>query len=770
MIHTLMKKYNFALWLYLGIAIHSPSSIGQELKPAVIIAPARLSSVLSLPVVVQVKTGQGTNDTSVSGSYALETDYAYFTSNQLSIKNGVGSILTTVEASNDFDISLDDLSGGRKVLASISLPIAHHDDAIVSGLEVWTASEEHHVSGNLTVLSTGEIKIEAGTTIIMGEKSNMTVYGTVTAEGTQDKPITFIARNADTPWGGLEVRKGTGSFAFCFFVQGGADSLKCFGHSGSQPALKAYEGELTVSECYFFDNIGKAIGGYNSVIDLKSSLVSRCDTGGEFINCSISVTDSYFTDIPSEDDSRVDDDNDFLYFNGVYPGTEEPVLVRDCFFVNGYDDGIDILASSVNITNNVFFGLADKAISIGGAAKNVTISRNVIAGTNIAVAVKDESVALIDHSTIDDTETGVSAYVKGEFAQAGGTVIVTNSILSRCHSAVLNYDSQSSITVQYTLSDSELLTGTGNVTGEPLFVSVQDRNYHLQMGSPAIDAGDPGGLFDNDGSRNDIGAYSFNKMFAQIVINEINYNSLDTHDPGDWVELYNPNDFTVDLSGWIFRDSNIEHAYVFPYGFMLAPDSYIVLCANQAMFSAIFPDVATNLYVMDFGLSAAGELIRLIDSTGMVVDSLTYDDKPPWPVEPDGGGSTLALINPELDNALSKNWKSSEGYGTPGKINDTFRYYDRARNEIVTSVVLEQNYPNPFNLTTTIPFILPESGHVKIELYSVTGQKITTLVDDTMSSGHYEVPVSLTDVSSGVYLYRIMTEKTSKTKSMLIIK
>ena len=51
-----------------------------------------------------------------------------------------------------------------------------------------------------------------------------------------------------------------------------------------------------------------------------------------------------------------------------------------------------------------------------------------------------------------------------------------------------------------------------------------------------------------------------------IVINEINYHSADDLDTGDWVELYNPNDASVDLSGWYFQDDNDDHSFVLPGG------------------------------------------------------------------------------------------------------------------------------------------------------------------------------------------------------------
>ena len=67
-----------------------------------------------------------------------------------------------------------------------------------------------------------------------------------------------------------------------------------------------------------------------------------------------------------------------------------------------------------------------------------------------------------------------------------------------------------------------------------------------------------------------------------------------------------------------------------------------------------------------------GELIRLIDSNGLLVDEVRYNNSYPWPTEPDGNGPTLELIHPSLDNNLGLNWVASDGYGTPGAINSVY--------------------------------------------------------------------------------------------------
>ena len=51
---------------------------------------------------------------------------------------------------------------------------------------------------------------------------------------------------------------------------------------------------------------------------------------------------------------------------------------------------------------------------------------------------------------------------------------------------------------------------------------------------------------------------------GNVVVNEINYNSSDNFNPGDWIELYNSGDLDLDLSGWVFKDDNDDHVFLFP--------------------------------------------------------------------------------------------------------------------------------------------------------------------------------------------------------------
>lgn len=83
---------------------------------------------------------------------------------------------------------------------------------------------------------------------------------------------------------------------------------------------------------------------------------------------------------------------------------------------------------------------------------------------------------------------------------------------------------------------------------------------------------------------------------------------------------------------------------------------------------------------------------------------------------------------------------------------------------------LEQNYPNPFNPTTNIEFSIQEAGHVSLQVYNSVGQKITTLVDEEMSVGTYQLTWDAQNMPSGNYFYRLEVNGHSLVKRMVLIK
>ena len=84
--------------------------------------------------------------------------------------------------------------------------------------------------------------------------------------------------------------------------------------------------------------------------------------------------------------------------------------------------------------------------------------------------------------------------------------------------------------------------------------------------------------------------------------------------------------------------------------------------------------------------------------------------------------------------------------------------------------ILEQNYPNPFNPSTTINFTIPTSSLVTLKVFDVLGNEISSLVNEEMSVGNYEVEFNAANRPSGVYFYRLQTANFIETRKMILIK
>lgn len=141
-----------------------------------------------------------------------------------------------------------------------------------------------------------------------------------------------------------------------------------------------------------------------------------------------------------------------------------------------------------------------------------------------------------------------------------------------------------------------------------------------------------------------------------VIINEIMADPLHKGDFGEYIELYNRGAETVDLSDWYFDDGI---AFKFPADILLASGEYLVVAKESAWLASIFPGVAlTGDY--EGRLSGRGERIRLRDADGNIADEVHYQFGGDWPDLTRGLGSSLELLHPEMDNALSSAWGASD--------------------------------------------------------------------------------------------------------------
>jgi len=90
--------------------------------------------------------------------------------------------------------------------------------------------------------------------------------------------------------------------------------------------------------------------------------------------------------------------------------------------------------------------------------------------------------------------------------------------------------------------------------------------------------------------------------------------------------------------------------------------------------------------------------------------------------------------------------------------------------EIADNFRLEQNYPNPFNPSTTINFTLPNAADVRLDVYNVLGQRVTSLINTKMASGTHSVRFDASGLASGMYIYRIQAGSFVQQRTMMLIK
>ena len=261
---------------------------------------------------------------------------------------------------------------------------------------------------------------------------------------------------------------------------------------------------------------------------------------------------------------------------------------------------------------------------------------------------------------------------------------------------------------------------------------------------------------------------------SSVVINEINYNSADDFDPGDWVELYNPTGQPQNIGNWIFKDEDDDHIFLIPENTILVTGEYLVLNNDTTSFTTLFPDVNNFVGDLGFGFSGGGESLRLYNSDSILIDTVAYDDSDPWPEDPDGNGPTLELIHPSMDNAMVENWAASEGYGTPGSVNSVY-LVNKYEPNIPEQFHVFNNYPNPFNPITTITYELPVNRHVNISIFNMLGRRVRTLVDQEMGAGTKSLIWNATNdygkpVGAGVYLYQIQAGDFRQVKKMVLLK
>ena len=256
-----------------------------------------------------------------------------------------------------------------------------------------------------------------------------------------------------------------------------------------------------------------------------------------------------------------------------------------------------------------------------------------------------------------------------------------------------------------------------------------------------------------------------------IVITEIMANPGSVSDSyGEWFEIVNTTDSTIDLQGWSIKDlDGDEHElYSDQASILISPDEYFVLAKNNDQ--SLNGGVEVDYVYEGYSLSNSDDEVILLDALGSVVDEVHYSNG--WPFS---SGVSMEIHEPLIDNALIGSWflsTSSYGNGDKGTPGIAFDGTLEINQEtlIPASFVINTLYPNPFNPVITLDIDIHQSGELRIEVYDVSGRLIGVINNGHVNTGNQSFQWSGNNSPSGMYFFKFTDGDAVQIRKAVLLK
>ncbi len=592
----------------------------------------------------------------------------------------------------------------------------------VSG-DWYSSGNPYNVNGEINVPVDSTLNIHEGVEVIFQGHYKLIVNGYLEAIGTESDSVLFTAADITEGWHGIRFSNAQDNshLSYCIIQYGRARGPDPDWFGGG---IHCENSSPTISHCTIrwnwaeYWNGGLSLGWDSSPI-LEHCLITQNSadsaSGGVGVGYGANAKISYCT---------VSENTGGFYAGGGIALLEASATIEHCTVVGNTTDmlggGIEIEYSSATITNCTISG--NEAGMYGGGVdiwySTVNMSNNTISGNT-------------------------ALWYGGGIACNSSAVTITNTVLwgdSAPFGPEIYFDYPNP-TVTYCDVQGGW-EGVGCIDADPIFAGPYNEDFHLRWHSPCIDAGDPNSPLDPDGTRSDMGAFYFNQAVLGIV--EVYPHDEPivippqggdlTYDGG--VLNLSRGELTVDIWACAFVPGLSQPHRLWRYNDITIPPGDSIVRADL---SEHVPDFAPGgdysfvTYIGDFGSS-------IIDS------SCFYFSKE----EP-------AQASSQIDN-----WRTLKGW-----FDDDFV---STGSGLPTHYALSQNYPNPFNATAAINYQLPVTSHVRLEIYNLLGRTVATLVDETQEAGYRSVSWDASEVSSGLYFYKLTAGDYTNTRRMMLVK
>ena len=171
----------------------------------------------------------------------------------------------------------------------------------------------------------------------------------------------------------------------------------------------------------------------------------------------------------------------------------------------------------------------------------------------------------------------------------------------------------------------------------------------------------------------------------------------------------------------------------------------------------------------DGGSEITGYAYRYKESGG---DFIVYTDIPEsGPGEANARSYTVTELTNGLEYVFHVRALNEHGGGLPEEVTVTLPgIVSSESEELPTEVVLWGNYPNPFNPETVINYALPQTGHVRLAVYDMTGKTVAVLIDGVQPQGRHTVRFHADGLPTGTYVYRLTAGAKTLTRTMTLLR
>ena len=152
---------------------------------------------------------------------------------------------------------------------------------------------------------------------------------------------------------------------------------------------------------------------------------------------------------------------------------------------------------------------------------------------------------------------------------------------------------------------------------------------------------------------------------ASLVITEIQYAAHPEVNSGDWIELYNEEPYSVDISNWSFKINDFFTDKI-AQDVAIRPHGYLVIAQDSSLFRAVYDTLVECICVPNLDLKRWNTSISLLDNHRNKIAVARYDTLSPWPENIHASGHTVELIDIALNPELGDSWQQGCLGGSPG--------------------------------------------------------------------------------------------------------